>query len=578
MKEKLLCFGLTVLLSVSFVLPNHTVHAVEKGKNMTDPYVYEYKGNSTETSSHRFTFQWWYKDSAREKVRNRFHDTNIFQIVNTAEDQAINSAYCSDFLYSIVSQTKYRQLNLEDSTYYSQAAAQHIRSIMEKGYWHDWTSEDLKAAEEAANLWIETYDAASFKTDAFLPYDAEEEVNKITGLTADEALMATQLAIWAFANTEGDDWWVKYYESLPTETEGRFDYQELPDNVKAFRKYLIHQQSKTLTPENMLFSDQFFVTDSVIFTAETPENSLSHFTIKVKLAAPVDSRDDLLLTVVLPDGSTKDFSLTGEGSLKPDADGYYSLPVNAVTEEAASKVTLRISGRQYVDGVYFYEAKAEDGSSREASQNLVGKASGMTPVSASTDLSCTLGDKTIALQKSDAEEGIPLSGAIFNLYGEKNGKSFLVLEDLYTDETGKITISSLRDDYAYYFVETKAPDGYFLDDDNTRHYVNDHGETTVCNEKMPVEKEDEQKEDNNEDVPNRDILITPHLTAPLKEPPLEEIKFSLPVSSKDSSVTTEKSSEETSPETGDSSQIGAYLLLSLLSVFGLLYIRKTCSA
>ncbi len=448
---------LLLVLCLVFSMLSVPAYAADEA---ADPYAYKYEGTSVETSSHRFTFQWMRGDTEWERVRNKNHAANIFRLAGPDGDT--EAAYCADFLISAVSGAEYKRINLEDSTYYSDAAARHIRGIMNEGYWYTWTSADLSEAEAAANAWIAGHEPGSIPADTPLPGDAEDAVEPILGLTADEALLATQLAVWAFANTEGDGFWVKYYESFASGVEGQYDYSELPNNVKAFRNYLIHQGSEGAAPEDIVFSDQYFVTEHVIFSGKTDEGPTYDVTVKFRLAAPVDERDELKLTAELADREPLRFALNGGNALTPDEAGYYTVKFTGVTEEETEVgVRLVISGKQYVDGVYFYEAKPTDGDdARETSQNLVGRAEGMTLVSAETLLQLEAGTQTVALHKIDSETERPLAGAEFDLYAEKAGDYLLVYSGLKTDKKGDIYITDLPEDYNYYFVETKAPEGY----------------------------------------------------------------------------------------------------------------------
>ncbi len=567
MKRKIIVWTTVCFLTWLLAVPSIFVFAEEGKQTETDPYHYTYQGDQYETSDHFFTFQWWYKDASREQIRNRYHATNIFKLANETDSADAPAAYCSDFLYSIVSKTKYKRLNLEDSTYYNEAAARHIRSIIENGYWYDWTSADLAAAEAKVNDWMENYDSSTFETDAFLPYDAEEEVEKISNLTTGEALMATQLAIWAFANTEGDDWWVKYYESLPTDTENQYQSQELPDNVKGFRKYLIHQQSQPLVPEDILFSDQYFITDSVTFTGSPEDAAVYNLILKIKLAAPIDPRDNLTLTATCTNGKSKEFPLTGDNKLVPDDNGYYALSLNDITKDDVTSVTLTLSGQQYAEGIYFYEAKSEEGTPRETSQNLVGKASGLTPVSVSANLTYETGTETVSLYKKDAETALPLEGAVFDLYGEKEEKSYLVLQNLTTNASGCITVSNLPDGFNYYFVETEAPEGYQFEA-GKKCYINEKSTVEIFNQKIPVPIPEPEPEQTPEkpiipQTPDKIVPETPQTDAP-KEP-ASMVPAITPVESVDS-----ETAEESSPKTGDSAPLMTFLLL-LMSAFGLFF-------
>ena len=86
------------------------------------------------------------------------------------------------------------------------------------------------------------------------------------------------------------------------------------------------------------------------------------------------------------------------------------------------------------------------------------------------DLTCVNETKkgTIVLNKTD-ELGLTfLEGAVFNLY-ENDGT--LLQQDLVTDENGQIRVENLEWG-KYYFKETKAPDGYGLNDETIRFAVN----------------------------------------------------------------------------------------------------------
>lgn len=571
MKRKLFIWTTVCFLIWSLSVPGFSVFAAETAHLESDLYHYSYQGDALKTSDHFFTFQWWYKDSPREPIRNRHHATNIFKMVNLNDREDQPAAYCSDFLYSIKSDTQYKRMNLEDSTYYNPAAARHIRSIMKNGYWYDWTSADLKAAEERANQWLKTYDSAAFHSDAFLPYDAEEEVNTISHLTAGEALMATQLAIWAFANTEGDDWWVKYHGSNLTETEGQYQPENLPENVKTFRKYLIHQQSQPLMPEDILFTDQYFVTDAVTFTGSLENPAVYDFILKVKLAAQIDSRDNLILTAVLSDGTSFAYPLSGQNKIQPDDNGYYTLQLNDVSKDVASCVSLTISGSQYADGIYFYEAKSQGESPRETSQNLVGKAAGMTPVQATVTLSYEVGTKSISLCKLDADTNLPLEGAVFDLYGAKDGESQLILQDLITDKKGTLSISNLPEGFSYHFVETQPPDGYMLDKDTASYSVDESGAVSVYNRKAPL-PETEADSTPKPEIPETPVSPeSPDENAPGTLKQDTSVDNDIPVST----VTPVKQPrpdlvEEAAPKTGDTSSLGIFLLLLSMSS-GLFY-------
>lgn len=85
------------------------------------------------------------------------------------------------------------------------------------------------------------------------------------------------------------------------------------------------------------------------------------------------------------------------------------------------------------------------------------------------------------LTKVDAESNYPLAGAVFKLV---NAKGEVVKEGLTTDENGQLRVDDL-DLGQYFFVETKAPTGYVLDE--SPHAVGVYigkGHITVKNEQQ----------------------------------------------------------------------------------------------
>ncbi|WP_029699471.1 SpaA isopeptide-forming pilin-related protein, partial [Clostridium sp. Ade.TY] len=72
---------------------------------------------------------------------------------------------------------------------------------------------------------------------------------------------------------------------------------------------------------------------------------------------------------------------------------------------------------------------------------------------------------SVSLTKEDSETGEKLEGATFDLY-EVNGEKETKIDTYVTNKEGNINVENLRPG-SYYFVETKAPEGYNLD--NSKH-------------------------------------------------------------------------------------------------------------
>ncbi|OIM58476.1 hypothetical protein ATX85_07680, partial [Oenococcus oeni] len=105
---------------------------------------------------------------------------------------------------------------------------------------------------------------------------------------------------------------------------------------------------------------------------------------------------------------------------------------------------------------YFVETKAPEGyqlSNKHFEFTVVKNSQSSVKVAVSDQESTG----SVLLNKIDSDTGNPLQGAVFTLY--EKGISSPIKENLTTDANGQIKISNLKPG-SYYFVESKAPNGY----------------------------------------------------------------------------------------------------------------------
>ena len=255
-----------------------------------------------------------------------------------------SSAYCADFSTAIEDGAVYRRVNPEDAVYFTEDTAALVRGIVTHGYRTDWTEEELKAAEQAAAEW------------------------GVWNLTRDEALAATQLAIWTACNTNA-------FVGGLSDGRHRLEFRSaggsaLPNNVRTFRNYLLHCDPIPLNGDDLLFNSEHFLS-AVYAEAEGGE-----VTLYITPAGTISAEDELTLTAEIG-GTSIEFPLD-----EPDwNNGFIFVIPNVCEDDIGEGVRLSLSGWQAVNGVCFYEPTTE-GDPRGTSQNLIGWMEGLTEVSA----------------------------------------------------------------------------------------------------------------------------------------------------------------------------------------------------
>ena len=350
-------------------------------------------------------------------------------------------AYCCDAQTGAVQGKWYSVSNLEDCTYYTSEAEDRIRSIAMNGYWgtSDMPKEDgsyalgslegikanmIKAIENGE---IERYVQVPVRdtsTDGAGKIQVDEDGNPIyyeekmdlleiiSGMTEGEALLATQAAIWSFANgsygatsgIDGDvvitpDWYRNH----------QIDYskheKEPLDDAAGARVAALYNWLMNLTPteqNTVVINDKNFVEDIVLSVGDkvadhannqddNKDNDVYNTALNFKLAFIPGENDDLLVQIsyIDIDGNPVNIirRLAGENSgdqsyetIIPEADGSYILKGLQLSENEDWGFDLRLEGTQYLEhGVYVYEAVG----GRDVSQTFVGVAEGVRNVDVS---------------------------------------------------------------------------------------------------------------------------------------------------------------------------------------------------
>lgn len=370
--------------------------------------------------------------------------------------------YCCDIETMYEGGVHYKRLNLEDSLYYDEDAAEHIRGIVTNSY------PFISLEQMKENL-------------------AEDGFEGAADLTRSEIIAAVQTAIWSYANNAmGDytycrtfdinniattwgrmahnyanemyEWWNVGTRQYYTNTAAGARVDSLVEHLTALEGVAANRNGIVIT------SVEFMGAPKPVFG----NDGMYEVALKVQLnSSGSGSKDKLALTATA--GSGDSASMVTESVVYGQTE--YVMVVTAAPND---EIVVEISGTQHVpQGAYFYEPEPadvdEDGiaTAREVSQNLVGVAMGDTPVKAMTetlifemDIPENPVSASLNLLKVN-ETGKALADAEFALATDLDGDETPDVFDTYiTNDEGKATIDGLIPGVEYVLTETKAPAGY----------------------------------------------------------------------------------------------------------------------
>lgn len=339
-----------------------------------------------ENESYDYTYRGVEISGNRVIVNGRSASTALFKVENP--DGSISYAYCVDFDTVVENGHNYSRVNVEDANYYDDDSAKHIRAIVRNTY----------------------------------PFISLEEISStlnLENLTAVEAITATQLAIWKYANAA----------NTPSDLTG---------NIATIYNYLINLDGV----EGQVSVANIISKDPVIH--QNGENCDIEFIFKVD-GKNADGTDINLQYTI--EGQSEESTDTNLGV---DDEGYTHIKVTNVKSE--QNIKFVVQGVQDVGSdVFFYDPEG----GREQSQSLIGIQSGNTNISKTFEFKFTFGE--VQVKKVDADnQDIALKGAEFTIKNAKGEVAAVIT----TDETGIASAKLLPGSYT--IEETKAPEGYLI--------------------------------------------------------------------------------------------------------------------
>lgn len=316
-------------------------------------------------------------------------------------------SYCCDLDTMLKGGADYKRINLEDSNYYNKAAAEKIRGIVKNSYPFLTLEETKKKLKEKG-----------------LDHDF------VDSLTRSDIIAATQMAIWAYANSDSDviaenivygssyditknlnygnplhnhtnelwGWWnaVKGGKSYDAKAEYR---------VNTLVYYLCNLEGETATGNHVAISDV-----AVTRVELTPRVDGETYMVGmyVHLNGGASSGDNLKISVTSYD---EDGEVTGRTTENVTSETMYQMSVKA---KYGDTIKVEVEGTQYLGkDVYFYEPEG----GRDESQCLVGMSEGKTRVRAVETFKFKEDiDMGLRIYKTEAETKRPISDITFNVY------------------------------------------------------------------------------------------------------------------------------------------------------------------
>lgn len=368
---------LLLALVLLAAVPGKLLPAALAAENTADPYVFQYMPSQL-SMAYDYTVPYFYMTPftiqhtiTREDGTPYYSGSSIpqiFNLINTAKLEnggegayASIAAYCADASADIRQNTRYRRINLEETTYFESSAAGKIRAVVLNSF----PRKEVKVIQVRANAWLR-----------------RQGKPEITGLQSGEALLATQAAIWKLAGGERYTIDSLYSGSVDLEAasqngylgevidkhmEGQQETENTAQNVRSLFDYLCNLEAEA--PRYDIISEAVF--ENPVYTGEKEKDGTYTVAVSITLNIPVGKRDSL--TVSAACGSwIQDQPVSNAGE--------YHFLFQGMSGELP--VVMEISGEQYGGDVYLFDAEG----GHDVSQPLVGYDSSRLPVHAQVTL------------------------------------------------------------------------------------------------------------------------------------------------------------------------------------------------
>lgn len=313
--------------------------------------------------------------------------------------------YCCDVETMLVRGSNYKRVNLEDSSYYGEEAAKHIRAILETSYPYV-TLDEMKANLKAGGL----------------------NADFVDSLTRSDIISAVQMAIWSYANAaDGAQDGLGYFASIHITKNSGIYFTPLHDTNNECWDWLPGKRQRSFDARaqyrvnNLAYylcnlpgveaeEDEIIISDIKVSRADLVPGTDDTYRVGmyVYLNEAGKAGDNLKIKVTSYDA---DGAVTGKSNVTVNDQSEYQISVKA---KYGDTIKVVVEGTQYVGrGVYFYEPEG----GRDVSQSLVGVGEGYTKVRAEEEFAFDAeSDMGLRIYKTAVDTGLPISDITFDVY------------------------------------------------------------------------------------------------------------------------------------------------------------------
>lgn len=396
--------------------------------------------------------------------------------------------YCCDFETPLKWGTDYRRVNLEDSVYFGDEAARHIRAIVLNSYPY------LSVEEMKDNLI-----AKGMKQ------------SYVDSLSRSDIISAVQMAIWRYSNSKKFEttYW-GYTATLSMQKHIGLYYTLIHDYSNEIWDWFPGKKQKTFDAQaeyrinNLAYflccldgvdaeEDRTVISDIQVGRVDMVPISEGYYNIglHITLNEGCDAGGAVKLKVI---SSSKDASgnviQTAAKTITVGSEKEYTLTINA---KYGDTIDVVAEGTQTLKpSVYFYEAEG----GYLASQSLVGVAEGTTPVYAAKQFTFEEDiEAGLRIYKKSSDDKTPISDITFHIYkvntenGEKLNDS-PTAEEIEKYATAENLVGSVVTDVTgYAALELENYNTYLVVEEHNKDKVEKPVDPFYITLPHPVEKE-----------------------------------------------------------------------------------------